>query len=102
MIPLIGSKEMLFRGAMKRIRIGQFDPVIPDISPGIQGNRAIDLLTPKQKGLLRCALQDAAKVHKCRVQDLEWCFGKRVNGVAPLKIRKKQRIDFDAGPKNSC
>jgi hypothetical protein len=61
-------------------------PVVPDISPDIQGLAAINLLDDKQRGLLKYALKNEAKIIGCNESELRWAFGKKVNGVAPLKI----------------
>lgn len=68
-------------------------PFVPDISPGIQGRRAYDLLTTEQKAQLKIALNNAAKVLKCSIADLEWSFG-RGHPVQPIRIRKTRRIEL--------
>lgn len=74
-------------GAMRRLKGNAF-PVIPMISPGIQGQAAYDMLSKEQKGQLKTALQDAAKQLKCSVQDLQWCVGR----FGEIKVRKRKRI----------
>ena len=91
MIPLIGEGKVKHMGAMRRVRM---TGVVPEISPGIQGHKAYDLLTDEQKGLLRYALKDAAKVENCNWWELRWAFGSKNGGVAPLKIWKPKKVEL--------
>lgn len=70
-------------------------PFTPKISPAIQGQKAYDLLSTRQKGLLEFALQNTARRKKCSVNDLEWEIGKGYPGCPiPIRVQKKQRIEL--------
>ena len=90
MIPLLGTGKVKMMGAMRRVTLNA--PVIPEISPDIQGLRAYELLSEEQKGMLMYALCDAAKLHNCRPYELRWAFGK--GPKAPLKIWKPETIEL--------
>jgi hypothetical protein len=92
MIPLIGTGKVKHMGMMRRVTMS--GPIVPEISPGIQGMGAYDLLTDEQKGLLRYALKDAAKCYKCDWKELRWSFGAKKGGVAPLRIWKPVKYDL--------
>ena len=83
MIPLIGTGKVQMMGKM---RIVKDYPVIPDISPGIQGSAAYKLLRPDQKAQLKYALADVARKYNCRPEECRWAFGKGPRGREPLKI----------------
>jgi len=84
MIPLIGLNIFLRTGMMARVKLNE--PIVPEISPDIQGLGAYSLLTAEQKGLLKYALKDYAKRRGCNINELRWAFGAKRGGVAPLKI----------------
>jgi len=92
LIPLIGRNK--FMGAMKVMRANK--NIKPEISPGIQGSRAYELLSQEQKGMLKHALANAAEYYECKVFELQWAFGK---GGA-LQIRKRKIIDIRTGKSN--
>jgi len=90
MIPLLATGKVKMMGAMMCLKMDQ--QIVPDISPGIQGRRAYDLLSDQQKGLLKYALADYVKTHKCKVGELRWAFGKKTLGPAPLRIWRAPRV----------
>lgn len=100
MIPLIGLNKFLRAGMMSRVKLNE--PVIPEISPDIQGLRALSLLTAEQKGLLNYALKDCAKRRNCNINELRWAFGAKRGGVAPLKIWSPKKPIGILGKLSKC
>ena len=77
-------------GRMNRLKTkSDTIPPGPQVSPKIQGARALSLLSDEQRGQLKFALKDAEKEYKCGAKDLEWRFDK----YGCIHVRQRPRIE---------